>query len=216
MTTMAKVILHGPDYSSQVRTIRLCLVEKGVDYELEPVDVFRGDNRKPAFLKLQPFGMVPVLVHDGFTLYETSAIARYVDEAFKGPKLQPSDKKEAARMNQIISIIEAHGYGPIMTDIVMPRARQAFLRQQVDSAGIREAVPQAQKCLTVIEGLMDGGGFLVGGSLTLADLHLAPMIGYFAHTPEGKHILAKLPKLTGWWQGISSRPSMVETEPHTV
>ena len=42
---MAKVILHGPDYSTQVRTIRLCLVEKGVGYELEPVDILRGVNR---------------------------------------------------------------------------------------------------------------------------------------------------------------------------
>jgi len=213
---MAKVTLHGPDYRTQVRTIRLCLVEKGVEYELVPVDVFRGENHKPAFLKLQPFGVVPVLVHDAFTLYETSAIARYVDEAFKGPKLQPSDKKEVARMNQIVSIIEAHGYGPIVTEIVGPRAKQAFLRQQVDNAAIQKAVPHAQYCLNVIEGLMGDGGFLVGGSLSLADLHLAPIIAYFAQTPEGKRVLAKLPKLTGWWEGIAARPSVVETEPHTV
>jgi glutathione S-transferase len=52
--------------------------------------------------------------------------------------------------------------------------------------------------------------------LSLAGWRPAPIIAYFARTPEGKHILAKLPKLTGWWQGISSRPSMVEAEPHTV
>jgi glutathione S-transferase len=213
---MATVTLHGPDYSTQVRTIRLCLVEKGVDYELETVDLFRGGNRKLYYLKLQPFGMVPVLVHDGFALYETSAVARYVDEAFKGPKLQPSDKKQAARMNQILSVIEAHGYEPIVTEIVMPRARQSLLRQPVDAADIQKAIPRAQHCLTVIEGLMGEGGFLVGGALSLADLYLAPIMGYFAQTPEGKRILPKLTRLTGWWQGIAARPSMVETEPHPV
>ena len=142
---MAKVILHGPDYSTQVRTIRLCLAEKGIDYELEPVDILRGGNRKPEFLKLQPFGQVPVLVHDGFTLYETSAIARYVDEAFKGPKLQPSDKKDAARMNQLISIIEMHGYGPIISEIVTLRVREAFLHQKLDIEDLRKAAAPARQ-----------------------------------------------------------------------
>lgn len=213
---MATVILHGPDYSTQVRTIRLCLVEKGVDYKLEPVDVFRGGNRTPGYLKLQPFGMVPVLVHDGFALYETSAIARYVDEAFKGPKLQPSDKKQAARMNQIISVIEAHGYEPIVTEIVMPRAKQALLHQPVDTDDILRALPRAQQFLMVIQALMGEGEFLVGDALSLADLYLAPIIGYFWQTPEGKRLLPKLARLSDWRQRIAARPSMVETEPHPV
>jgi len=208
---MAKVNLHGPDYSAHVRTIRLCLVEKGVDYELTPVDVLRGQNQKPEFLKLQPFAQVPVLVHDNFTLYETTAIARYVDDSFKGPKLQPSDKKEAARMNQIISIIEAHGYGPIISEIVTLRAREAFLQQQIDINDLRKAAGPARQCLTVIEELMGDGAFLVGRSLSLADLHLAPIMAHFMRTPEGKRIMEALPKLTAWWQSISARPSMVET-----
>ena len=172
---MAKVILHGPDYSTQVRTIRLCLAEKGIDYELEPVDILRGGNRKPEFLKLQPFGQVPVLVHDDFMLYETSAIARYVDEAFKGPKLQPSDKKAAARMNQLISIIEMHGYGPIISEIVTLRVREAFLHQKLDIEDLRKAAGPARHCLTVVEGLMADGDFLVGKAVSLA--------GSSDHTP---------------------------------
>jgi glutathione S-transferase len=212
---MAKVILHGPDYSTQVRTIRLCLVEKGVDYELETVDILRGGNRKPEFLKLQPFGHVPVLVHDGFTLYETSAIARYVDEAFKGPKLQPSDKKDAARMNQLISIIEMHGYGPIISEIVTLRVREAFLHQKLDIEDLRKAAAPARQCLTVIEGLMADGDFLVGKAVSLADLYLAPMISYFSKTPEGKSIMGRLPKLTAWWESFLKRPAMAETLPKT-
>jgi len=212
---MAKVILHGPDYSTQVRTIRLCLVEKGVDYELEPVDILRGGNRKPDFLKLQPFGQVPVLVHDSFTLYETSAIARYVDEAFKGPKLQPSDKKDAARMNQLISIIEMHGYGPIISEIVTLRVREAFLHQKLDIEDLRKAAGPARNCLTVIEGLMADGDFLVGKAVSLADLYLAPMISYFGKTPEGKAIMGRLPKLTAWWESFLKRPAMLETVPQT-
>lgn len=212
---MAKVILHGPDYSTQVRTIRLCLAEKGIDYELEPVDILRGGNRKPEFLKLQPFGQVPVLVHDDFMLYETSAIARYVDEAFKGPKLQPSDKKAAARMNQLISIIEMHGYGPIISEIVTLRVREAFLHQKLDIEDLRKAAGPARHCLTVVEGLMADGDFLVGKAVSLADLYLAPMISYFNKTPEGKAIMGRLPKLTAWWESFLKRPAMAETVPQT-
>jgi glutathione S-transferase len=212
---MAKVILHGPDYSTQVRTIRLCLAEKGIDYELEPVDILRGGNRKPEFLKLQPFGQVPVLVHDDFMLYETSAIARYVDEAFKGPKLQPSDKKAAARMNQLISIIEMHGYGPIISEIVTLRVREAFLHQKLDIEDLRKAAGPARHCLTVVEGLMADGDFLVGKAVSLADLYLAPMISYFNKTPEGKAIMGRLPKLTTWWESFLKRPAMAETVPQT-
>jgi glutathione S-transferase len=212
---MAKVILHGPDYSTQVRTIRLCLAEKGIDYELEPVDILRGGNRKPEFLKLQPFGQVPVLVHDDFMLYETSAIARYVDEAFKGPKLQPSDKKAAARMNQLISIIEMHGYGPIISEIVTLRVREAFLHQKLDIEDLRKAAGPARHCLTVVEGLMADGDFLVGKAVSLADLYLAPMISYFNKVPEGKAIMGRLPKLTTWWESFLKRPAMAETVPQT-
>ncbi|QEX23891.1 glutathione S-transferase [Hypericibacter adhaerens] len=210
---MAKVILYGPDYSTHVRMIRLCLIEKGVDYESRPVDILRGANRRPDFLKLQPFGRVPVLVHDDFTLYETSAIARYVDEAFKGPKLQPTDKKDAARMNQLISIIEAEGYTPIVTEILAPRAKHAFLGQQPDIERIKKATPEAVRCLKVIDGMIGDGGFVVSKALSLADLYLASIMAYFAHTPEGKAILTRLPKLSAWWQDMAKRPSIVETNP---
>lgn len=210
---MAKVILHGPDYSTHVRTVRLCLAEKGVDYELKPVDLLRGANRKPDYLRLQPFGRVPVLEHDGFLLYETNAISRYVDEAFKGTKLQPSDKKEVARMGQIVSIIAAYGQQAIVADIALPRAQQAFLKRPIDPAQIQKAVPRARHCLSVIQDLMGAGPFLVGKSLTLADLHLAPVIAFFAATPEGKRLLPKLTKLVAWWEMMVQRPSVLETRP---
>jgi glutathione S-transferase len=213
---MAKVILHGPDYSTHVRTVRLCLAEKGVDYELEPVDLFRGANRKPDYLRLHPFGRVPVLEHDGFTLYETSAITRYVDEAFKGPKLQPSDKKDMARMSQIVSIIAAYGHEPIVTNIALPRAQQVFLKRPIDPAQIRKALPRARHCLSVIQDLMGDGPFLVGKSPTLADLHLAPVIAFFALTPEGKRMLPNLAGLSAWWERMAQRPSVIETRPAAV
>src|SRR5262249_20774831 len=107
---MATPVLYGPAYSTYTRTARLAFEEKGAGYRLEEVDILKGAGQAPAYLAKHPFGKVPALDHDGFMLYETTAIARYVDEAFPGPKLQPSDAKQRARMTQIMSIVDAYAY----------------------------------------------------------------------------------------------------------
>src|SRR5215471_17153012 len=103
-SNMAAPVVYGPAYSTYARTTRLALEEKGVDYKLEEVDMLGGACQQPAYLARHPFGKVPAFSHDGFALYETGAIIRYVDEAFPGPKLQPADPKRRARMTQIISL----------------------------------------------------------------------------------------------------------------
>ena len=80
--------LHGYRYSVYLRIAAMTLIEKGVAWTHVEVDPF--DEPIPqSYLALNPFGRVPTLVHDGFVLYETTAITRYIDEAFPGPSLQP-------------------------------------------------------------------------------------------------------------------------------
>src|SRR5271169_5490798 len=107
------VVLHGYHYSVYVRVARLALAEKGVAYARAEVDPFAPDVPS-AYLAMHPFRRVPVLVHGDFVLYETGAITRYVDEAFPGPRLQPTALRERARMTQIISIVDAYTYWPMV------------------------------------------------------------------------------------------------------
>ncbi|TIV14765.1 MAG: glutathione S-transferase family protein, partial [Mesorhizobium sp.] len=81
---MAKPILYGADYSVYVRIARMTLEEKGIGYELAPLDIFAADGIPAWYLEHHPFGRIPAFEHDGFRLFETGAIARYVDEAFDG------------------------------------------------------------------------------------------------------------------------------------
>ena len=104
---MARPKLFGADFSVYVRIVRLALAEKGVGYDLVPVDVFAAGGVPAWYLELHPFGRIPAFEHDGFRLFETSAIARYVDEAFDGPALQPTDPRGRATMNQIIGMLDA-------------------------------------------------------------------------------------------------------------
>src|SRR5262249_27200141 len=118
---MPDPILFGAAYSVYVRVARLALAEKGVPYRLEEVDVFGGPPA--AYARPLPSGRLPAFEHDGFRLYETAAITRYVDEAFPGSPLQPEAFRARARMNQVISILDSYAYRTLVWDIFVERVR---------------------------------------------------------------------------------------------
>ena len=205
------VTLHGYSYSVYLRIVRMTLLEKGVAWSHVEVDPF-AEEIPPGYLALNPFGRVPTLDHDGFILYETTAINRYVDEAFAGPGLQPRAPRQRARMNQIVAIADSYGYWPMVRQVFSQRVFNAA-RRTPDEAVIAEGLTRSHKVLAALESLAHGGDFLVGGRLTLADLHLGAMIAYFTAAGEGAEALARYPKLTGWWNAFKGRASLTETDP---
>ena len=209
---MATVTLHGPGFSTYVRAARLALEEKGVDYEMDEFN-FIADGMPAEQLARQPFGKVPALTHDGFVLYEVCAIGRYVDEAFDGPALQPSDPQGRARVTQICGILDSYTYGPAVSNIVIQRLVVPMMGGDPDEAAIEAAVPEARKAMEVLNEMLDGRNHLVGDAVSLADLHLVPIYDYFCQTPEGEGILDSTPALRRWWYAISSRDSVTKTTP---
>jgi glutathione S-transferase len=211
---MATPIVYGPQYSTYVRTARLALEEKGAAYELVDVKMLEGAHKEPEHLKRNPFGFVPAFEHDGQTIYETSAITRYVDRALPGPALQPGDPKHLARMDQIISIMDSFGYPCMITKIVMQRIVTPMLGGKTDEAVVESGLERARLSLAEIERLQGGAPFLAGDQISLADLHVAPVFEYLMATPEADKVLPKESKLRAWWQRISGRPSMAKTKPN--
>ena len=115
--TLSDPILFGAAYSVYVRIARLALAEKGVAYRLVEIDIFAEGGPPAEYAARQPFGRIPAFEHDGFRLYESGAITRYVDEAFAGPPLQPQDPRGRARVNQILSILDSYAYRTLVWDI---------------------------------------------------------------------------------------------------
>lgn len=210
---MAPPVIYGPALSTYVRTARLVCEEKGAAYELVDVDIMQGANKTPEHLARHPFGRVPAFEHDGFRLYETSAITRYLDAALPGPALTPADPKGAARMQQAIAIVDSYAYGSMISAIVIQRVVMPMVGGVADDTVIAAAIPTAETSLAAFEELLGGGHFLAGDGLSLADLHLAPVMAYFSATPEGQARLPNHPRLARWWGAVSSRPSMVKTQP---
>ena len=207
---MADPILYGAASSVYVRAARLALAEKGVAYRLVEVDVFASGGPPAAHLVRQPFGRIPAFEHEGFRLYETGAITRYVDEAFDGPALQPATPQARAQMNQVISIQDNYVYPDLVWGIYVERA-EAPQQGRADEARIARLLPKAETCLSALEAIMGEGRWLAGPDLTLADLHAAPMFDLFLRTPEGAEIMGRHERLAAWWTAMRSRPSMAAT-----
>jgi len=205
---MGKPIVYGADYSVYVRIVRLALEEKGIDYELVPVDVFAAEGIPDWFFERHPFGRIPAFEHDGFRLFESSAIARYVDEAFEGPALQPEEPRSRATMNQIIGMLDAYGYRAMVWDVAVERLE----KDPPDEALIANGLRQAATVLRVLTSLKTSGPCLLGDQLTLADLHAAPIIGYFVKVSEGQRLLAEFPEIQDWWTRIAASASFLVTE----
>jgi glutathione S-transferase len=108
-----------------------------------------------------PFGKIPAFEHAGFRLYEASAIMRYVDEAFPGPRLQPDDPLGRARMNQIISILDSYAYRTLVWDIYVERVCRPASGTCSDEQRISAALPKAKICLSALSKLMDVSSWLV-------------------------------------------------------
>jgi len=206
------LILHGYRYSVYVRIVRLVLAEKGLAYEQVEVNPFAADV--PAdYLALHPFGRVPTLVHDGFALYETGAITRYVDRAFPGPALQPADPKRLARMDQIVGVVDAYAYWPLVRQVFVHDVVRPHMGTAGDAAELEKGLESAARVFDALEALAAAETWLTGSDISLADFHLGAMVAYFAQSPRGAELLAARPRLAAWWRRLGARPSFAATEP---
>ena len=206
------LILHGYHYSVYNRIARLALAEKGVAYERAEVNPF--DPAMPAaYRALHPFGRVPTLVHDGFVLYETGAITRYIDRCFAGPALQPGDPRSLARMDQIIGIVDSYAYWALVRQVYVHAVGLPRRGQAGDEKEVIGGLAAAAKVLAALESLAGDATFLVGAALSLADLQLVAMMTYFIEAPQGAEMLTMHPKLHKWFALLSARQSFKITDP---
>jgi glutathione S-transferase len=193
---LANPIVYGFPRSTFVQIARLLLTHKDVPYtfhDLEP------DMGKPAHLKLHPFDRVPILQHDDFVVYETSAIAAYIDDVFPGPRLTPGDPRERARMNQWISAVNNYYYPYMIYHITHERLVFPELGIASDDKVVAHALPKVELALRVADvQLGHGKDYLLGDALTIADFYLLPSTYALSFTAEGKTLYPKFPAFSRW------------------
>lgn len=204
---MSQPIVYGDAISTYVRSVRLALQEKGVPHTLAAVDLVKGQHKEDGHLVRHPWGKMPAFEHDGILFYEASAILRYIDEAFPGPALMPSTPVERVRVNQVMSIVDSYGYPASITNIFIPRVLVPSLGGQTDEAQVEAAKPQAALFLKEIDRLLGEASYFGGATVSLADLHLLPVLTYLQATPEGQALVAATPNIAAWMGRMNERSS---------
>ena len=194
--------------SSYGLAARVILEEKGVTYERMEIDPAR--LKSPSHTAdVHPFGKVPALYHGDFHLFETAAIALYVDEAFDGPQLQPGAVQDRAEMHKWISITGHYIYPTMIGDLVLQRlAPQIGLFGGVTNEDVvSAAVPLVAHQLDLVEATLSDDKRHLVGDFSLADVFAATMIQYIARTPEGTKLLDERPAAADWVKRVTARPS---------
>ena len=202
------VTLFGANYSVYVRIVQLTLKEKGVPYRFVEVDVFGTDGPPLEYLERHPFGRIPAFEHNGFRLFETAAITRYIDDAFHGPPLMPQHTESRARVDQIIGMLDSYAYRAMVWDVFVERVEVPQEGGASDEEKIAVGLQTAETCLSTLTDLMGEDDYLVGSNITLADIHAAPILTYFRKAPEGADLLARHPAIVSWWERLLRRPSI--------
>ncbi len=204
----ATITLYGDPRSTYVRTVRMALAEKGVAYSHESVP-----PHSEKVVAICPFGRVPAFRDGDFTLYETSAIVRYIDDCFQGPALVASNPWARARMEQYVSLINCHGYDAMIRRYVLQYIFPKGANGEPDRTVIEKAVPEIEALLGVLDQTYGPRNLLVGETVTLADLLLAPIIFYLPLFPEGKTLLAAAPNVVRAHAAMAERDSYKATVP---
>ncbi|HEY1958328.1 MAG TPA: glutathione S-transferase N-terminal domain-containing protein [Polyangiaceae bacterium] len=192
--------LYGNPASTCTRKVLMTLGETETPFEMNVVDFSKGEHKQEPHTRRQPFGRIPAIEDDGFELFESRAIMRYIAEK-TGSSLLPRDLRARARVEQWISVETSEFSIHAMKFIY----EHVFKRPQAPA--VLEAAGNA---LTTTAAVLDkhlaGSQFIVGGDFTLADVAFMPYVEYAMMTPA-KEIFAKHASFTKWWNAISARPT---------
>src|SRR5579884_3185289 len=205
---MTGITVYGIPGSPFLRTVEVMLKEKDVPYRLHAMAP--GEHKSDEYLKRHPFGRIPAFEHDGFCLYETQAIIRYLDETFIHPQFTPSTAKQRALMNQVIGIIEWYFFPKAAAPIGFNRVvGPALLGISPDEEAIAQALPIARTSIRVLDALLDDKPYLTGSSPSLADVMLAAQLDLFRFSPEGSELMQNT-RLEPWLERMTNRQASAQ------
>ncbi|KAJ7191424.1 glutathione S-transferase [Mycena pura] len=193
--------------------VALVLAEKQVPFQFVEVEMAKKQHKTPEFLAMHPFGQVPVIDDDGFTLYESRAICRYIAEKYphQGTKLVPTGLQARALFEQAASVEFANFY-PALTKVAMESLGKQRQGLPVDQAVLDAALVELSAKLDVYEVILSKQKYVAGNELTIVDLfHLsyAPLLagaGIDVMTKESR------PNVTRWWNELISRPTWIKVK----
>ena len=153
------------------KKVRVVLAEKDLEYERVHVDLRKGEQKAPEFLKLNPYGKVPVLIDEDVVVYDSTIINEYLDEEYPNPLLMPEDSAGRARVRLLEDFADnsfTPPAGMVLAELHKPEAER-------DTERIRKYQAEVSRVLARLEPALEGKQFLVG-SFSLADIAFVPRV----------------------------------------
>ncbi|OVZ54777.1 glutathione S-transferase [Pigmentiphaga sp. NML080357] len=223
--------LYNASVSTCSQRVRMALAEKGLDWVDRRLSLPDNEHLSPAYLAINPNGLVPTLVHDGRAIADSSVIMEYLEDVFPSPALRPSDPFELARMRvwthyidevptaatRIPSFHHVFGLGlrrlprPVLEDVAAqrPLRKHMYLRMGPDGFGrqdLAEAMEQIEQSLARAEGALADGPWLNGAAFSLADISMLPTVVRMEDLGFA-HLWAQRPRVADWYARMTARPS---------
>jgi len=205
---MAEVQILGFPQSTYTRVARMVCEEKAIPYDLKPSPPHSAD-----VTAIHPFGKIPVMRHGDFELCESKAIATYLDLTFPGPKLIPTEPRQAALTEQWVSLVNTRMDGTMVRTYLFAYIFPKGGDGKPDRAAIEAVVPSLRQQMAVLDGAVARTGYLAGNGYTLADINVMPILFYVRQFPEGAEGLAANHHLAAYFERHSARPSFRNTTP---
>ncbi|KAF8494034.1 glutathione S-transferase [Gautieria morchelliformis] len=198
--------LYGSANSTCTKRVATVFHEKKVPFEFIEVDVMKGASKTPEYLARQPFGQVPYLDDDGFILYESRAICKYIDEKFpnQGTTLVPREAKAKALFEQAASI-ESSNFDVYASPAVFEKVFKPYLNLTPDQAAFDALIAKLDAKLQAYDAILGKQKYLAGNELTMADLFHLPygtLVGF-----AGSDVMTRKPNVARWWKELQARPS---------
>jgi len=175
--------------------------ELGVEFEQIDIGGDFGGNDQPAYLAKNPNGLVPTIEDDGFTLWESNAITRYLCSKYGAGTLCPADPHARALAEQWMDWKLATVM-PMMTPIFWGLVRVAPLDR--DEAAIRAAIKRGHRIWAILDEQLATSRFIVGDTLTMADIPLGPQAHRWFGLVDDR---PSMPNLERWYQALTERPA---------
>lgn len=181
--------------------VRVVLAEKELEFERVHVDLRVGEQRTPEFLKMNPYGKVPVLVDDDLVVYDSTIINEYLEDEYPAPSLMPEDSAGRARVRMLEDYCDNSFLpvaGLVLAELAKPEAERDAERLQRYQAEIGRGLAR-------LETQFDGKDFLVG-EFSLADIAFVPRVMILPQM--GVDIDPRLRQVAAWIDRLRARPTI--------
>ena len=181
--------------------VRVVLAEKDLEFEKELIDLHKAEQKKPEFLKLNPYGNVPVLVDDDVVVYDSTIINEYLDDEYPNPTLMPEDSANRARVRQLEDFCDNSFIPPaglILAELHKPEGER-------DAERVRRCQGEISRVLARLETQLEGKEFLVG-DFSLADIAFVPRVIILSQL--GVELEARLQNVAAWIGRLRERASV--------